>query len=80
MKARQMLSDGGFSPEDVVFLTDVLEEVWTENHARWVQKAVHASAERERLAAIIIALAPFSRSDDAEGFKARVKKQFKRGA
>jgi hypothetical protein len=75
-----MLSEGGFGPEDVVFFTDVLEDVWAESHVRDIQNTAKVSAERERLAAIIIGLAPLARSDDAERFKARVKNRFELGA
>jgi hypothetical protein len=74
-----MLSEGGFSPEDVVFLTNVLEEVWIKCQARDVPHAKDPSAARARLASIIIGLAPLAASDDAERFKARVMHRFEQG-
>jgi hypothetical protein len=79
MKARQMLSDGGFSPEDVVFLTNILEDLWSESKGKSVQNGLDTSAERERLALIIIGLAPQARRENPAEFKARIIRRFTSG-
>jgi hypothetical protein len=79
MKARQMISEGGFGPEDVVFLTKVLEEVWRESRTRGIQNGMDAAADRERLALIIIGMAPLARIEDVAQFKARVMQRFEGG-
>lgn len=74
MKARQQIAQGGFGPEDVAYLTSVLEDVWKYVQSNGVLKYQDESAQRERIALIIVALA--SRSEDRTDFKAAVWNQF----
>jgi hypothetical protein len=80
MKARRMISEGGFGPDDVVYLTNVLEEVWSETRSRGIQNGMDAAATRERLALIIIGMASLARTEDEAQFKARVMQRFDNGA
>jgi len=77
MKARQQISQGGFDPEDVAYLTSVLEDVWKDVQSNGVSKYQDESAQRERIAIIIVALA--SRGEDRTDFKAAVLRQFMNG-
>lgn len=72
MKARQMLLNGGFSPEDVVYMTGLLEEIWNDRKSSKAESGRDPSAERERLAMIILNLAPTAYKNDPEVFKAHV--------
>jgi hypothetical protein len=74
MKARQQIAQGGFDPEDVAYLTSVLEDVWKDVQSNGVLKYHDESAQRERIALIIVALA--SRGEDRTDFKAAVWNQF----
>jgi hypothetical protein len=47
-----MISDGGFDPDDVVFLTSVLEDVSVEAKAQGYRNGSEAATEREHLAMI----------------------------
>jgi len=47
-----MISDGGFDPDDVVFLTRVLEDVSVEAKAQGYRNGSEAATEREHLAMI----------------------------
>lgn len=75
MKARTTISEGGFSPSDVVFLTDVLETLWREFEDRGY-RGLERGAAREHLAAIIIALAKAGVTDQRDEFCDRVKRTF----
>lgn len=77
MKARQQIAQGGFSPEDVAYLTSILEDVWKDVQNNGVLKYQDESAQRERIALIVVALA--SRSEDRTDFKAAVLRQFMNG-
>lgn len=79
MKARQMIMDGGFDPEDVVYLTKILDEVWDAEKSRKFLSGEDAAIKRERIASLIMALARTSLGDDPEVFKARIIQQFGNG-
>lgn len=76
MRARQMIFEGGFSPEDVTALTDVLETVWAETMEGQLLNGLDRASERERMAAIIIALGRHRASESPEEFRRRVKTAF----
>ena len=79
MKARRMISEGGFGPEDVAFLTEVLEDVWRQSQSRRIQNDLDAARDRERLALIIIGMAPARRTQDPAHFKAQIIEKFDSG-
>jgi len=76
MRARQMIFEGGFSPEDVTALTEVLETVWAETSKGRLLNGLDQAAERERLASIIIALGRHRASESPDEFRSRVKTAF----
>jgi hypothetical protein len=71
-----MILEGGFGPEDVVALTNVLESIWTETKGDRLLNGLEQSAERERLASIIIALSRHRASETADAFRSRVRYAF----
>ena len=76
MKARRMIFEDGFGPDDVVFLTDALEGVWAETMADRLLNGLDQSAERERLASIIITLGRHRTDEAPDKFRSRVKNAF----
>jgi hypothetical protein len=72
MKARRLISEGGFGPEDIAFLTEVLENVWDEVKPDRLVNGLEKSALRERLAVIIIAMAGSSQSQSPKEFHDQV--------
>lgn len=72
MKARRMIFEGGFGPEDIEFLTEILESVWEEVEPDSLQNGLEKSSSREKLASIIIAMARGSSRENPEEFRSRV--------
>lgn len=76
MLARKIICDGGFSPDDVTYLTDVLEAVWQEIIDAGHQTGADQTAARERLALIVMASAKSGIMGSPEAFRAHVKRAF----
>lgn len=76
MRARRLIFTGGFGPDDVVYLTDVLENVWREIENSWKPNGLDKTAARETLALTIIRLAPRSARLTSDEFQEEVKRMF----
>lgn len=76
MKARRMIFEGGFGPEDIEFLTEILENVWEEVEPDSLQNGLEKSNSREKLASIIIAMARGSSRETPEEFRDRVRQTY----
>lgn len=74
MKARMMLGNAGFDPEEVAALTAVFEAVWARTAANHPQ--TQWPAARERLAGLVIQMAPVARRHALEDFVALVLEVF----
>ena len=67
MKARQILHDGGFYPEDVVRLDAAFAGAWEQLKDRFsLARGEEHDTARERLATIIVALGRGPLADDPE--------------
>jgi hypothetical protein len=76
MRARHIISSGGFSPEDVIYLTDALESVWRDVEALQKCNGLDRATAREGLALTILCLSPRSAHLSAEEFCYEVKRAF----
>lgn len=72
MRAQQTILEGGFSPNDLVYLAKILNEVWDAEKSRKFLSDEDAAIKREKLASLIMALARTSCGDDPEVFKERI--------
>jgi hypothetical protein len=78
MRARQIICDGGFGPEDFAVLDAAFEAAWSEIKARIsAADGVDRNAARERLATIIVALGK-ARVDDVGILSAQALEVFDR--
>jgi len=76
MRARRIIFDGSFGPDDVVYLTNVLESVWLDVEPIQRRCRMDKSAAREGLALAILYLAPRSPDLSPDEFRERVKCAF----
>jgi hypothetical protein len=76
MRARRIISDGGFSPEDVTYLTNVLERAWRDVESISRMNGLDREAAREGLALTILYFATRSAHPSAEEFRREVKTRF----
>jgi hypothetical protein len=76
MRARRIIINGSFGPDDVVYLTGVLESVWLDVEPIQRQCGLDKSTAREGLALAILYLAPRSADLSLEEFRERVKSAF----
>lgn len=72
MRAQQTIFEGGFGPNDLVYLAKILDEVWDTEKSRKFLSEEDAKIKREKLASLILALARTSCGDDPEVFKERI--------
>ncbi len=74
MKARMRLGNAGFDPEEVATLTAIFEAVWARTAAKHPE--TQWPAARERLAGLVIQMAPVGRRREPEVFEALVLEAF----
>lgn len=77
MKAREIIRDSGFGPEDLAALDGILAEVW-ERYSASIEPSKHASA-RERIARIIVTLANGGYKAKPDELKSRAIETFEQG-
>ena len=78
MKARQIIGDGGFAPEDVVFVSAVFDSAWHQVESRFANGGEERDIARERLARIVVALATANRDHGGGELEALVLAAFNR--
>ncbi|MBA2126726.1 hypothetical protein DLM45_10930 [Hyphomicrobium methylovorum] len=76
VKARQTITDGGFGPDEVVFLTETLEFVWAEVAREGYPRMGDPAADRIRIALLIMAAAQGGIKGSASEFRTDIKRKF----
>jgi hypothetical protein len=74
MKARLMLGNAGFDPEEVAALTAIFEAAWARTASKHPE--TQWPAARERLAGLVIQMAPAGRRHAPEVFETLVLQAF----
>jgi hypothetical protein len=65
MRARRIIQNGAFEPEEIAFLDDVFAASWKQIEDRFPDTGEACDAARERLASIIVTLAKCRDTNEA---------------